>query len=295
MAHYIPLTDRTVIEISGEDRIAFLQGLVSQDVEKVTAEAAKFSAFLTPQGKFLHDFFMAAVGDTLWLDVNAGRAADLARRLKLYKLRSKVTLKVRTDLFIAAVLPEGLRELPVTSEAGAAVGWHGGVVFTDPRDAAMGARIIIPEEGADAALAGAGLTLAEESAYNRHRLALGIPDGVADLELEKSTLLESNYDQLGAIDWKKGCYMGQELTARTKYRGLVKRQLAKITWPGDTVPEAGRDLVNEAGKPVGSLRSGVVMEGQVTALASVRLDALEAPILIDGVSVYVTPAKQAAE
>jgi folate-binding protein YgfZ len=108
-------------------------------------------------------------------------------------------------------------------------------------------------------------------AWDRHRLALGVPDGSRDLETEKATLIESNYDELHAIDWQKGCYMGQELTARTKYRGLVKRRLVPVAIDG-VAPGAGTPLFLE-GRELGEMRSSLGDRG----MALVRLEALADP------------------
>ena len=263
------LPQRGVLRISGEDRETFLQGLVSNDVRRVAADRAEFGALLTPQGKYLHDFFIAAVGDAWLLDCEGPRADDLFRRLRLYKLRSRVDLAVASaDWTVATVFgPGAAAALALGNQAGAARPLAGGAAFVDPRLDKLGVRLILPAATADAALAEIAATAADPNAYDDHRLALGVPDGSRDLHLEKSTLLEANYDALGAISWDKGCYMGQELTARTRYRGLLKRRLVPVTLDGP-LPEPGTPI--RAGeREVGEIRSG----RGTRAIALLRLDA----------------------
>src|SRR5205823_1333801 len=127
----------------------------------------------------------------------------------------------------------------------------GGIAFADPRLAALGARIIA-ERGHLARLA-ERLTPADFAAWDRHRLALGIPDGSRDLVLDKSILLEAGFDELNGVDWQKGCYIGQELTARTKYRGLVKKRLMPVRIDGPTPPSGA--VVTANGREIGEMRS----------------------------------------
>lgn len=270
MAHFALLPDRGVLALTGEDRAGFLQGLVSNDVTRADADRALFAAFLTPQGKFLFDFFLAARPDALWLETEAGRLPDFLKKLKLYKLRAKVALEdCREPLAVAAIWgADALAALGLSDRPGAARPLEEGVVFADPRLPALGARAILPQDRATALLDRMGLTPDSPDAYDRHRLALGVPDGSRDLEVEKSTLLESNYDVLNAIAWDKGCYMGQELTARTRYRGLVKKRLMPVTIAGP-LPAPGT-RIRQDGREVGTLRSG----RDNRALALLRLEAL---------------------
>jgi folate-binding Fe-S cluster repair protein YgfZ len=145
-AFYLLSEDRGVISVAGDDRQPFLQGLVSNDVRRATADRAIYAALLTPQGRYLHDFFIAAIGDTFYLDCEADRRDDLRRRLSLYRLRSKVTLADATDSFAVALLfgQNVLPALGLSSEPGRAVPLEGGCVYVDPRLPEMGARAILP-------------------------------------------------------------------------------------------------------------------------------------------------------
>src|SRR5213082_1894489 len=253
-AKFVILDSRGILAVSGPDRRAFLQGLVSNDVEKVAPDRAVYAALLTAQGKYLHDFIMATAGDAIWLDAEAARLADLKRRLSMYRLRAKVAIDDLADLAVAAVFGEGAREaLGLPEQAGAARPFREGLAFADPRLAALGARVILPRDQLRAALEGVGLAETDLAGYDRHRLSLGVPDGSQDLLVEKSILLESGFDELNGVDWQKGCYVGQELTARTKYRGLIKKRLFPVRIDGPAPPPG--TIINGDGKEAGEMRS----------------------------------------
>ncbi len=268
---YALLEDRGLIAVEGEDARGFLQGLVSNDVDKVDAERAVHAAFLTPQGKYLHDFFMIQMGEALVVDCEAGRADDLVRRLGVYKLRARVTLSERTGEFaVAAVFGEGaFKSLGLAARVGHAAPFAGGLAYVDPRLAAAGARAVLPRPGAAQALEKAGFEAATAAEYDTLRLRLGLPDGSRDMVVEKATLLESGFDELNGVDWDKGCYMGQELTARTKYRGLTKKRLMPVDIDGP-VPAPGTPVMVN-GKEAGEMRSA---RGGV-GLALIRLEHLD--------------------
>jgi folate-binding protein YgfZ len=270
-ASYVLLDDRGLLAIAGADRRPFLQGLVSNDVDRIAGDRAIYAALLTPQGKYLHDFFVAELGETLYLDAEAARLGDLAKRLGLYRLRSKVTLTpVAGDWLVAALIgSEALSKLALPSEPGRARPLGGGLAYVDPRLAAAGARAILPAAGAQAALEAAGFALAPHADYERLRLSLGLPDGSRDLLVEKSILLENGFAELNGVDWDKGCYMGQELTARTRYRGLVKKRLLPVRIEGPA-PAPGTPLML-GDRDAGEMRSAAGELG----LALVRLEALE--------------------
>lgn len=271
-AAYAVLEDRGVVAVGGEDRAAFLQGLVSNDVLRVGEARAAYALLLTPQGKFLHDFRMVESGDALLLDPETERRAELLRRLKMHKLRSRITLEDRAEdraegmAVVALFGGDALARLGLPNEAGAALPFAGGVVFTDPRLPGLGARAFLPREGLAAALEGAGFAPAGAGDYDRHRIALGVPDGSRDLIPEKSIPLENDLDDLNAISWDKGCYMGQELTARTKYRALIRKKLFPVAVDGP-LPAPGTPVTLD-GREVGELRSG----SGSNALALLRLE-----------------------
>jgi folate-binding protein YgfZ len=253
-ASFVLLDDRGILAVSGPDRRPFLQGLVSNDVDKVGPTTARYAALLTAQGKYLHDFMMIDAGESIWLDAEAARRGDLKRRVSMYRLRAKVTLDERSDLAVAAVFgTDATAALGLPSEPGAARAFGTGVAFVDPRLPALGARAILPRDEAKALFADAGISEAEFDGYDRLRLSLGIPDGTRDLVPEKTILLEAGFDELNGVDWQKGCYIGQELTARTKYRGLIKRRLMPVRIEGP--PPYPGAIVTADGREVGEMRS----------------------------------------
>ena len=278
------LEDRGILAVSGSDRTDFLQGLVSNDIGKVAPGHAVYAALLTPQGKYLHDFFVSeATGegaDMLLLDCELGGLADLQKRLSIYKLRADVSLEDRSgDFTVAAIFGEGSIEAAMEGVAD----------YADPRLAKAGVRCVLAKADAQTLLEKAGFTATEPADYDRLRLTLGLPDASRDLIPEKSILLENGFDELNGIDWDKGCYMGQELTARTKYRGLVKKRLMPVTFVGPP-PEPGTPIMLGE-KEAGEVRSSQPAEDGGIGLALIRLEALENSADLMAGGVVVTPQK----
>jgi folate-binding protein YgfZ len=263
------LAHRAVIAVAGPDRAEFLQGLISNDTAKVGPDRAIWAALLTPQGRFLNDMFVIEEANGAFLlETERERAPALAKKLKMYTLRSKVTVEDRTATMEVAVVagPEAGKVLPVA----------GATAFVDPRLPELGVRVLAPA-GQSAALL--GLPEAPLADYEALRLSLGVPDGSRDMPVEKALLLESGFDELHGVDWKKGCYMGQELTARTKYRGLIKRRLFPVRVDGP-LPASGAPVHSE-GKEVGEIRSG---SGD-RAIAMLQLESADGPLTVDGVRI----------
>jgi len=263
---FVVMEDRGVLAIGGPDRAAFLQGLVSNDVMQVSGERAIYAALLTPQGKYLHDFMLAEFAETIWLDGEAARLADLKRRLTMYRLRAKVTLDERPDMAVAALFGGTPPDLPL--KAGAARAFADGTFFIDPRLTALGTRAILSRDRIRREMRAIGAIETDFADYDRLRLSLGIPDGSRDLVLDKSILLESGFDELNGVDWSKGCYICQELTARTKYRGLIKKRLFPVRIVGPA-PEPGA-IITLNGHEAGEMRSS--RDG--LGLALLRLEAV---------------------
>jgi folate-binding protein YgfZ len=256
------LTGRGVVEVTGEDRVAFLQGLVSNDVSMAAPGVAVWAALLTPQGKWLADFFVMAEGERLLLDVEAAQAPMLVQRLSRFRLRAKVALRDVSAEF-AVMAAWGGSEAP-----------HGTLAAPDPR---------LPEAGWRILAAVPPVVDASEADWDLHRLRLGLPDGSRDLEPEKSVLLEGGFDELGGVSWTKGCYMGQELTARTKYRGLLKRRIFPVSVEGG-LPPSGTPVLRD-GVEVGELRSARDGFG----LALLRIDAVADGAALSAGGARLTP------
>ena len=262
--------DRAFLTVLGDTAAAFLQGLLSQAVTKVAPGVACYGALLTPQGKFLHDLFLTAPLDGapgILLECEAERADDLLLRLKRYRLRAKVELTPVEGLVVG--LAWGARPFGLDPRPGHAEMRDGAMLYTDPRLADLGVRVIGPRAAVAGILSGASAP-DDRAAYDRLRLSLGVPEGGRDISIDKGFLLESGFDELHGVDWLKGCYVGQELTARTKYRGLVKRRLMPVRIEGPA-PEIGAAL-DFNGKNAGEMRGA---EGDV-GLALIRLDAWRA-------------------
>ncbi|HOO81342.1 MAG TPA: folate-binding protein [Alphaproteobacteria bacterium] len=204
---FVTLKNRGLIYLDGPDRYAFLQGLITNDIEKLTPEKSLYACLLSPQGKFLHDFFVIeSVEETTLIDCEGGaRARDLFERLNTYKLRKSVTLSLDEHKDVYAVF-------------GRNYGWP------DPRHSKMGDRCFFIDQRDQK-----NMPEKPFEEWDRCRIELTIPDGSRDLIPEKSTMDEGNMDRFNAIDYQKGCYVGQELTARMHYRGLGKKRLQTVS------------------------------------------------------------------
>ncbi|WP_296994554.1 YgfZ/GcvT domain-containing protein [Thalassospira sp. UBA1131] len=272
---YALLPHRAVIRVSGPDRVSFLQGLVSNNIETISAEKSGYGALLTPQGKFLFDFFVYHQDeDSLLIECERGengeRAAELFKKLRMYKLRAKAELTDVTDSYdvIAVFGKDALSALSLDATPGATAHMADGIKAVDPRLAEMGARVLLPKN-ALTEMAAIGAEESDIETYHEMRVSLGIPNGSEELEIEKSILLENGFEELGGVDFKKGCYMGQELTARTKYRGLVRKRLLPVKIDGPA-PDAGTPIMN-GDKEAGIIRSVHGDHG----LAMIRLERVE--------------------
>jgi folate-binding protein YgfZ len=265
--------DRAVIAIAGEDRAAFLQGLISNDTAKISDSRAIYATLLTAQGRFLFDLFIVEREGRYLVDCTAARRAELVKRLSMYRLRSKVTISDAAADWCPAVLfgAGAIAAAGLSAEAGRAASFSGGIAYVDPRLADLGMRLMLPRaSGSEPLAALQAVEDADGAAYHRLRISLGVPDAERDLTPEKSILLENGFEELNAIDWDKGCYMGQELTARTRYRGLVRKRLMPVRIDGPA-PAPGTPLLL-GDQEMGEMR-GVSADGTV-GLAMVRLEAL---------------------
>lgn len=248
------LNSRAVIAVSGPDWRSFLQGLLTQDVETLAPGELRFAGLLTPQGKLMFDLFVAGTEDGALLDVQADQRDALLQRLSMYRLRAKVTLEAS--------------DRPVLAVFGGELAGEG--LHADPRLPALGARAY-DDRPADAG----------EDAYDAHRLALGVP-GPADWGQERTYPIEANFDLLAGIDFKKGCFVGQETTSRMKRRGTIKNRMAPIVFDGPPPPFGAEVLA-------GDLRAGEVLSGRDgRAIALLRLDRIDgADLTVEGRPVRV--------
>lgn len=265
---YAVLRDRALVSVSGPDWRTFLQGQLTQDVETLAAGELRFGALLSPQGRLLFDLFILGREDGCWLDVAANRREALIARLTMYRLRAKVEVVAHSGHVVAVFSSTHLRE---SGDPDVLAGMSG--FNMDPRLPALGQRgfgdVEPPGLRADAA------------AYDAHRLSLGVPD-TADYGDDKTYPIEANIDLLNGIDFKKGCFVGQETTSRMKRRGQIKSRMLPIVFAGPP-PAFGAEVL------AGALRAGQVLSGVTgRALALLRLDRAEgASLTVDGRPVTV--------
>ena len=276
-ASFVVLKSRGLLTVGGKDRVEFLQGLISNDVQRVSGRRCIWAALLTPQGKYLHDFFVSEIDDIFFLDCEANRLVDLGQRLSRYKLRANVDLGMSEMQSVAVVFGNDTFEgLGLGDEMGAAKAIDGGLVYRDPRLSTLGLRTILDDRKAVKFLTARDFKEGTLDGYERWRLEAGVPDGSRDMIVEKSILLESNFDELNGVDWDKGCFMGQELTARTKYRGLIKKRLVPVRIEG-APPAPGLDVLFD-GKNAGEMRTSFGGFG----IALLRLEYLERVLAGEG-------------
>jgi hypothetical protein len=245
-AAFADLPSRALVRVVGPDWRVFLQGLISNDVETLEPGAIRFAGLLTPQGRLLFDLFVIGGEEGCLLDVQAARQDELVQRLMIYRLRAKVEI---------APEPGGISAL--WNAAVAPVGWS-----PDPRLAELGFRAVDrrPPDGAQ--------TL-DEAAYDAFRLELGAPDPARDTLPDKTYPIEADFDLLNGIDFKKGCFVGQETTSRMKRRGGVRSRMLPIVFQGEA-PPFGAEVM------AGTLRAGEVLSGgDGRAIALLRLDRIE--------------------
>lgn len=279
------LTNRGYIIVSGEDRADFLQGLLTNDVTKITDNQSIYALLLTPQGKYCYDLIISQINNDSWvIEGDADRLHDLITRLNMYKLRSQVTLTPDPDHCVVALWnphggEDGVAEaLELPARNGAAHTTSLWTAMMDPRLEALGARLRIKRDGVTHLSECLGLTLVDESEYKYHRIMQGVPESASELIVDKSIPLECGMDELNAIDWNKGCYVGQELTARTRYRGLVRKRLVPFTVMG-AVNNEDRIMAGEA-----EVGSWYVLSHD-KGLALLRLEALEGSLTCGGIEV----------
>lgn len=245
-------SDRALIEISGKDRKQFIQGLITNDINQLNQQPLIYAAMLTPNGRFLYDFFIFESADSLMIDCFKERAEEIIRKLSFYKLRSDVVISAAADYQIGQIFERNNAEK----------------IFPDPRRRELGYRIY-----------GKNLVASEaESVYHQKRIMLKVAESEHDLTYEKSIILEYGFDDLNAIDYKKGCYLGQELIARTHHSGQIRKKLVALKISAGESLKKGTELLL---KPVNSNTadaSGVILSStryskqEFYALALIKTD-----------------------
>jgi folate-binding protein YgfZ len=254
MTHMARLHTRGAISITGVDATRFLQGLICNDMEKIPPSGVIYAALLTPQGKYLFDFFIVSQGDGYILDCEGARLHDLIKRLLMYRLRMEVEISdLGASHEIFAAWPMRPADLPA-----------GVIIYADPRLSTLGFRIIAPKNTIK--------PNADFDAYDLMRLRHGITDASRDIEVDKTLILEANFEPLNGVDFNKGCYVGQEVTARMKHRGTMHKRLLPIVITGTLDANKVKSHQGNVG------------------LAMLRLDALGQGSLSCGADVVITPS-----
>jgi len=272
MARVCLLPNRSVFQISGPEAKSFLQDLLTNNLDLISPVRAIYTCLLTPQGKYLFDFFLMEKDGAYLVDCDRDAAPLLLKRLMFYKLRADVQLRDFSDSWsVGSILGDEM-------DAGAARAFSEGVLFQDPRLAALGARFLVPAEKMNEAIESISGPTIDASEYEHHRLMLGVP-GHEDLMPDKTFPMEANLDVLNAIDFHKGCFVGQEVTSRTYRQGKVRKRMLPVTCEG-RLPPIGTPIMADD-RQAGELLSS---QGNI-GLALVRLDRLETPLTVDGANI----------
>lgn len=250
------LGDRGVIELAGAEAAGFLQRLITNSVLDIPRGEGRYAGLLTPQGKLLFDFFVVPLPEGAeagyLIDCAGEQTADLVKRLNLHKMRAKIAIENKSENFGVAAIFSG--EAPDGID---------GVSYRDTRGPRMGLRVIVPRSEASAKLDSAA------SRYEAHRIAQGVPKGGTDFAYGDVFVHDINLDLMNGVDFKKGCYVGQEVVARVQFRKSARKRIVKIRFDG-LAPAPGTQIT--AGETnIGQVGSTAGVEG----LAMVRLDRLE--------------------
>mgnify|MGYP001430548608 CR=1 FL=1 len=243
--NYYKFSNSDFFTIAGKDRYSFLQGLVSNDLKKLENEDIIYSSLLSPQGKFLFDFFVSNYGETYLIECNKKFTEELLKKLSLYKLRSEIEINVERKLksyTINSINYELLSSFKKNEKF---------KISLDPRFKNYFLKIYTTPVYFEEIVKTLDLLNCSKSDFEDIRIKNVIPDFSIEANLGKSLLLELRFDELNGIDWNKGCYMGQELTARTKYRGKIKKKLFGVKLNGKVDSD---EIVYEK-KIVGSLQN----------------------------------------
>lgn len=257
MTNHIILSDRSIIEIKGIDRKSFLQGLLTNDINKISDGSLIYSAMLNAQGRFLYDFFLFEKNDTIFIDCLKSRRDEIYNKFRFYKLRAQIEIAKNDDYEIL----QDIQNL----QNGADIDSKGGFVFGDPRHKNLGQRIYRKIFVQDSHLSN------DQSPYHYQRITLKIPESEHDLTYEKSIIAEFGFDDLNAVDYKKGCYIGQELTARTHYMGQVRKKIFHVTI-NNSQEIAKNSEISCEGKNNGIILSSVFYEDALHALALIKIN-----------------------
>jgi tRNA-modifying protein YgfZ len=262
------LPDRGVVKVVGDGARSFIHGLVTADVMNLRPGESRFCALLTPQGKIIADFIVveapAKDGGGFFLDVPRALAGAVVEKFNLYKLRAKVLIEDLSDVLgVLAVWDSAAADERATINTGMI---ETGLCYADPRLPALGLRVMLPPHLASAAATALGAAVVEARDYEAHRIALGVPKGGLDFSYGDSFPHETDMDQLGGVDFGKGCYVGQEVVSRMEHRGTARTRAVPVRYDG-SAPEAGVAVLAGT-RHVGIMGSAAAGNG----IALLRLD-----------------------
>ena len=221
---YIVLKEAKFLFIKGKDNKDFLQGIITNDINKCYKKVI-YSCLLSPQGKFLSDFFIIPFNDSFLIEINQKFFNDFIAKLKLYKLRSNINIDETNDFTSVVIINNSSSN---STEEGQIIFNKEYIEYVDPRNKNLGNRVVIKPELIDNLIKSKNYSLSNTNEYQKIMIQNLIPNSLNDLIVNKSLLLENNFDQINALDWDKGCYVGQEITARMKHRSLLKKQIYSL-------------------------------------------------------------------
>ena len=240
---YINLKNKAYFKVEGYNKDTFLQGLITNDINKCSENKAIYSAFLSPQGKFIADFFIINLGESFLFEIDFKYIEEILNKFNMYKLKEKITITPVLGLSSIVIYKNNNLFSELKNE-GQLKKTNYGYIFLDPRNIKMGLKIIIKSNFLKKFCKKNILEQGLYSDYEEIRIRNTIPDSITDLEINKSLLLENNFESINSLDWDKGCYIGQEITARMKYRSLLKKSLTKIIIVKGVI-KAGEDIFFE--------------------------------------------------
>jgi len=249
----ITLEDRGFIQVTGLEAKDFLQNIVTNDIEKVTNNSTVFSSILTPQGKYLFEFFVLKFKDSYLLECEKKSSAEIIKLLNFYKLRSKVDFIDLSEKYVAAVVSlEKFKEMNGSDlSKGNTTSYGDDPVYIDPRNDKLGAKIISKLENIHLTIKKLNLKISDKKNYYNKSFELGIPQIDLNKLKDKIFGIENNLDELNGIDFKKGCYIGQENTSRIKLRNKLRRRILPIQKISGEISE--NDVIKYKNNDIGKI------------------------------------------
>jgi len=249
----ITLEDRGFIQVNGAEAKDFLQNIITNEIEKVTSSSSVFSSILTPQGKYLFEFFILKLKDNYLLECEKKSTAEIIKLLNFYKLRSKVDFIDLTEKYVAAVISlEKFKEMNNSNlSKGSTASYRDDPVYIDPRNDKLGAKIISKLENISLTIKKLNLKITDKKKYYNKSFQLGIPQIDLNKLKDKIFGIENNLDKLNGIDFNKGCYIGQENTSRIKLRNKLRRRILPVEKISGQI--AANDIIKYKDSEVGKI------------------------------------------